>query len=285
MNALTARSCGKEKSVAQISKKRARELKKDDKFKQTTMRAFDRAGNVLEGKGRTMLYVIGAVVALAVLAGAWTWWSNRKSDEARAALGRAIEVAETPVSPTPAPGSTTPSFPTERERAQKAVEEFQKVADKYGDPYDDIARFMAATQMLEVERAKGISQLAEISKNGSGGIATRARFALAQAKESDGQHDEAAALYQELLKANESSVVPDTINLRLAAVYEKQGKKSEAVEILFRIVEAARNAKDKDGKPAPTSDAASDAAKKLETLDPARYAQLPPEPPRAGMPF
>jgi hypothetical protein len=70
------------------------------------------------------------------------------------------------------------------------------------------------------------------------------------------------------------------VNFRLASVYEKQGKKSEAADILFQMVKASREAKDKDGKPVPASSAARDADKKLEGLDPARHAQLPPEPTR-----
>lgn len=243
------------------------------------MGVFDRVGHRMEGRGRTLLMVIAGLVALAVLAGVYSWWSARRTNEARAALGRAIEIAQTPVTPSPSPGSTTPSFPTERERAQKAHEEFQRVADKYGDPYDDIARFMAATQLLAVERPRGIGELEKIAQSGNNEIATRARFALAQAKEADAQYDAASALYQELLKQNEAVIAADTLNLRLASVYEKQGKKTEAVDILFRMVKAARDAKGADGKPAPQTEAVRQAADKLETLDPQRHAQLPPETP------
>lgn len=271
------RSCSK-KTVARYSKKRARELK-HDKFRDATMNAFDLLGNRLEGKGRTIIYAIAAVVALAVLISVWSWWSNRHTDEARRALGRAIEIAETPVTPSPSPGATTPSFPSERERAQKAADEFQKVADKYSDPYREIARYLAATNRLTIDRNRGMSELEALSKSSNSEIAARAKFALAQAREADRQYDAAAALYSELAKEKDSVVVPpDTANLRLASIYEKQGKKSEAVDILFRLVETARKAQGKDGKPAPQSAAAREAAQKLEKLDPSRFAQLPPEP-------
>jgi hypothetical protein len=73
--------------------------------------------------------------------------------------------------------------------------------------------------------------------------------------------------------------------LFLARVYEKQGKKKEAAELLFKIVEASRNAKDEDGKPVPASAAASDAAEKLQKVDSDMYAKLPPEASRADLPF
>jgi predicted negative regulator of RcsB-dependent stress response len=105
------------------------------------------------------------------------------------------------------------------------------------------------------------------------------KFALAQAKESDGKFDEAAQLYSELAKQNNPSVTAETANLRLAKVYNKQGKKKEASDVLFNIVDASRKAKDEKNQPAPISAAAREAATELQKIDPARYAQLPPETP------
>ena len=52
------------------------------------------------------------------------------------------------------------------------------------------------------------------------------------------------------------------------------------------MVKAAREAKDKDGKPLSPSAAAGDAADTLRRLDPARHDQLPKEPPASGtLPF
>jgi tetratricopeptide (TPR) repeat protein len=270
---------------SKTSKKRARELK-HDRFRDATISAFDRLGDRFAGKGRTILYAIAAVVALAALAGLWSWWSGRRADEARRALGQAIEISEAPVSASPPPGSTTPSFTNERERAEKAVKEFEQVAARYGDPYREIARYFMAVNLLTVDRNRGLSDLEAISKIDNRDVAARAKFALAQVKEADGQYDAAAALYRELGGEKEPVVSSDTVNLRLAAVYEKQGKKNEAADILFRLIEAARKAQGKDGKPAPQQSAtAREAAQKLETLDPARYAQLPPEPRANELPF
>jgi hypothetical protein len=72
-------------------------------------------------------------------------------------------------------------------------------------------------------------------------------------------------------------VTQDVANFRLASVYEKQGKKKEAADILFNIANNARNAKDKDNKPVPPSSVAREAAQELQKLDPDRFAKLPPE--------
>lgn len=267
--------------MARYNKKRARELK-HDAFRDTTMGLFDRLGNLLEGKGQLILYGLAAVIALGILFGTWTWWSGRKSDEARRALGRAIEITDAPV--TPSPGSTALSFPTERERAQRAIEEFQKVAAKYKD-YREKANYFIAVNTLALDRNKGIDQLQALTGSSDKEIATLSKFALAQAREAGGEYDEAARLYSELAQQNNLLVPADTANLRLASVYEKQGKKKEAADLLYAIIDASRKAKDAEGKPAPKSSAAREAAQKLEKLDSARFAQLPPEPVTTDLPL
>lgn len=273
--------------MAQPNKKRQRELRQD-RFRDTTMNVFDRLGDRLAGRGRTILYGLAAVVALTALAGLWSWWSGQRADEARRALGHAIEIAEARVNPSPAPASTTPSaltFPTERERAQKAFEEFQNVAAKYPDPYRAKARYFAAVNLLTLDRNRGLGELEALAKNSDTETVGWAKFALAQAREADGQYDQAVALYSELAKQADEFVPHDTVNLRLAAIYEKQGKKKEPADILFQIVETARKAKDQNGKPLPESPTVREAAQKLESLDPARFAQLPPAPPPSNLPF
>ena len=113
-----------------------------------------------------------------------------------------------------------------------------------------------------------------------------AKFALAQAKEADGNLDDAARQYSELVNLKSNVVTPETANLRLAVVYNKQGKTKEASDILFNLVSAARNARDKDGKPVPESSASREAAQELLKVDPSRHAQLPQPPsPLGGLSF
>lgn len=272
--------------MPKYNKKRAKELQ-HDKFRDAAGRVFDRVGNRLEGQGKAILYGIVGVVALVVIVGFFINWRNRKSDEARRALGRAMVLVTTPLATaSPAPGATGPTFATEQERAQRAIDEFQKVAAKYGDPYQTQARYFIATNMLYIDREKAINELAEVSKASVVEPATLAKFALAQAKEADAKYDEAAKLYGELAAQNGVVVTRDAANLRLAAVYEKQGKKQEAADLLFNIVDASRKAKDSEGSPLPTSTTARDAGEKLQKLDPDRYAKLTPEaPPSGDLPF
>jgi len=270
--------------LAKYKKKRARQLQQD-RFRDTTMGLLDRLGNVLEGKGWSILYGIAGLVLVTLILGFWIRWSNRKSDEARRAIGRAISLATAPVSATPAADATGPTFANERDRAQRAIEEFEKVAAKYGDPYRAEARYFIATNLLYVDRNKGINGLADLSKSKISEVATLSKFALAQAKESDGNYDDAAQLYREIAGQNGAVVTPDIVNLRLALLYEKQGKKKEAADLLFNIVNAGRKAKSADGTPISPSAAVRDAGQELQKLDPDRYAQLPPESPPGDLAF
>ena len=262
--------------MAKYKKKRARELQ-HDRFRDTTMSFFDRLGDLLEGRGRTILYGLGGLILASLLIVFFVKWNNRKNDEARQALGRAINIQTAAVSPSPIPGSSETTFSTERERAEKAIAEFEKVAAKYGDPYKSESLYFIASNRLVVDRQKGISELTQLSSNSNGEVAALSKFALAQANESDGKLDDAARLYSELAKLNSATVTPETANLRLAKVYEKQGKKKEAADLLFNIVDAARKAKGSDNQPVPQSAAARQAAEDLQKLDPDRYGQLPPE--------
>lgn len=262
--------------MAKYKKKRARELK-HDRFRDTTMLLADRLAERVAGRGKQILYGLVAVVVIAVAAYGLVRWRNKHTEEAEAALGRAIAITRAEVSASPNPTAREPVYVTEQERAQHAIEEFEKVAAKYGDPYRTEARYFIATNLLLTDRAKGLSQLQTLSQSG-GEIGLLAKFALAQADEADGKYDEAAALYAEIAKLNATLVTPESANLRLAAVYNKQGKKKEAADLLFSIVDAARKAKDKDGKPVPESAASREAAQQLQKIDPARWAQLPPAP-------
>lgn len=274
--------------MARHTKKHAREVRRD-KLRDGALKNLEKVGDRLEGRGSVILYALGGLALVGLLAFAYSLWNGKKENEAQRAMGRAIEIASAKIgtsATTPAAAPDELTFPTERERAERAADEFKKVADKYGEPFRSQANYLRAANLLSFDRPQGTSQLEGLAKSSNDAVAAWAKFALAQARESDGQFDAAAALYKELASAREPRVVPaDTANFRLAATLEKQGKPSEAAEILFQLVKAARETKDQAGKPVTPSAAARDAAEKLETLDPAKHAQLPPAPPAASGPL
>jgi tetratricopeptide (TPR) repeat protein len=263
--------------LAKYKKKRARELK-HDRFRDTTMLLADRLADRVAGRGKQILYGLIALVLIAVAAYGVVRWRQKHTEEAEAAMGRAIAINRAEVNASPPPNSKDPVFTTEQERAQRAIEEFQKVGNKYGEPYRTQARYFIATNELVTDRAKGMSDLQSLSQ-GRSETAVLAKFALAQAREADGDNDQAAKLYAEIAQIGSAVVTTETANLRLANVYNKQGKQKEAADLLFGLVDAARKAKDKDGKPVAESSASREAAQLLQKIDPARWAQLPQQPP------
>ena len=259
--------------MAKYKKKRARELK-HDRFRDATMLLVDRLADRI-GQHRTqILYGLIGLVVVAIGIYAIVRWRGRHAEEAGAAMGRAIAVSIADIGPNPPPGSRDPFFTSQQERSERAIQEFEKVAAKYGEPYRTEARYFIAMNELVTDRLKAETDLQNLT-NAGGEIGVLAKFALAQAKESDGNLDQAAALYSQLASVNSPVVTTDSANLRLAVVYNKQGKKKEAADILFNMVSAARTAKDKDGKAVAESAAARAAAQELLKVDPTRHSQLP----------
>lgn len=262
--------------MAKYKKKRARELK-HDRFRDATMLLADRLADRVAGRRQQILYGLIALVVIAIGVYAFVRWRHKHAEEAQAAMGRAIAINAADIAQAPPPGSKDPVFSSQQERSERAIHEFQKIAAKYGEPYRTEARYFIATNELVTDRLKAEKDLQDLSQ-GSGDTAILAKFALAQAKESDGNLAEGARLYGEIAQANSPLITPNSANLRLAAIYNKQGKKKEAADILFNMVDVARKARDKDGKPIPESSASREAAQELLKIDPTRHAQLPPPP-------
>ena len=245
-----------------------------DVFQKKGTEAVTSAIQAMEGKGKNFLKGLIAVAVIAVIAVVIYAWTNRSNEAGQAALGKAIETVSAPISATPAAGSTEKSFKSEKERAEAAVKAFDDVASKFGGDIAKKAKYFSATQKLVLDRAAGLAELESISKEG-GEVGSLAKFALAQAKNTDGKSDESLALYRELASAKDSVVPKDTVNFEIAKILEKQGKKDEAVEAYFQIAKAASELKDKDGAGVPLSQTAREAKEKVQELNPEKAKEIP----------
>jgi hypothetical protein len=246
-----------------------------DPFQQRVGGKIEEAGKIFEGQGRNILYGLAALVVLGVIIGLIYWGTGRSNAAAQTALGKAIEISETRVTDQPVPaGSTEKTFKTEKERAEAAVAEFDKVAEKFGGDVGEKAKYFAASNRLGLDRAAAIVSLEELSKSSSD-VGKLAKFALAQTRAEDGKVDDAIALYQELAAMSDPIVSKATVNFEIAKLYEKQGKKQEAVDLLFNLVKTASEAKDSDGKSIPLTPTAQNAKDKLKELDPEKAKEIP----------
>lgn len=252
-----------------------------DAFQSNVNRRLEESSKVFEGKGKTILYAIAAIAVLAILIGIFMSYNRRSNATAQTALGKAIETSQAQVTDQPLPaGSTMKSFKTEKERAEASIAEFQAVADKFGGDVGEKAKYFIAVNRLSVDRPAAVTELENLAK-GSGEVGTLSKFALAQAKTSDGKLDEAVTIYQDLAKMSDAIISKDTINFNLAQILEKQGKKTEAADLYYNIAKTAADAKDTEGKAIPLSQTAREAKDKLTALDPEKAKTIPEPTPEA----
>lgn len=255
----------------------------EDRFQKTVGRGVEGFGKAIEGRGRTILYIIGALVVVGIIVFVIASWSRRSSSEAQTALGRAIEIAEARVTSVPMPaGSTEKTFKTEKDRADAAIAAFQKVVDMGSGAVAEKAKYFIAMNKLATDRAGAIADLEALSQ-GSSDTAYLAKFALAQIRTDDGQYDQAAKLYEELAGVDNPVLSKETINFNLAGVYQKQNKTKEAADLYYNIVKAASEAKNADGDPAPQTETARTAREKLTEIAPDRAKEIAE--PEAANPF
>lgn len=256
-----------------------------DAFQSNVNRRLEESSKVFEGKGKTILYAIAAIAVLAILIGIFMSYNRRSNAAGQTALGKAIETSQAQVTDQPLPaGSTMKTFKTEKERAEASIAEFQAVADKFGGDVGEKAKYFIAVNRLSVDRPAAVTELESLAK-GSGEVGTLSKFALAQAKTSDGKLDEAVTLYQDLAKMSDPIISKDTININLAQILEKQGKKTEAADLYFNIAKTAAEAKDADGKAIPLSLTAREAKDKLTAIDPEKAKTIPEPTPEAPTGF
>ena len=259
-----------------------------DEFQTKVGKRIEDFGTKFEGKSKNILYGLAAVAVLAVLILIFFSWNRRSNAQAQTALGKAIETSQAQVSDSPAPaGSTAKVFKTDKERSEAAIAEFQTVVDKFGGAVEEKAKYFIAVNRLKLDRAAGIVELEPLSKS-SGEIGALSKFALAQAKASDGKYDEAVTLYNELIGLSNPILSKDTLNFELAQIYQKQGKTNEAADHYYNIAKAASEAKGLDDKPVPMSQTAREAKDKLEEINPERAKEIvepAPESPFGGMPL
>ncbi|NNE67574.1 MAG: hypothetical protein HKN33_13500 [Pyrinomonadaceae bacterium] len=274
----------KQYELPETQEEKAKVQYRDD-FQTTVGKKLEDFGSKLEGKGRMIMYGIGALIVLAVIAGLFYMSQRRADNRAQAALGEAIKTSSARITDAPQPPDAIEKvFKTKKERAEAAITELQNVSTTYGGQYAEKAAYLIAINRLDIDRAAGIKELEGIA-TGSTKEASMAKFALAQTRVDDGKLDEAAKLYSELLQADDPVISKVTINTALAKIYEKQGKKKEAVAIYFEIAKAASEAKDAQDKPIPLTQSETEAKAKLEELDPEKAKEIKePEPADPGLP-
>jgi predicted negative regulator of RcsB-dependent stress response len=141
-------------------------------------------------------------VALVVvlLAVGFYFYRQRQHSTREAALGRAIQVQETPVGP-PTPGNTSVStFPTQQVKDQAASKVFTDLKNQYpGTPEGEIARyFLGIIQANGGNLAEAEKSLQEAASKGDEKYASLAKLSLGQVYFAQGKIDQGKKVFEDL---------------------------------------------------------------------------------------
>jgi len=261
--------------VPQATTESKEKIRYEDPFQKAVGKKVEDAAGVFAGQGRNILYGLAAAAVLGLVI--WIIYSRLGSSNAeeQPALGKAIETSQAQISMTPPlAGSTQKTFTSQKERAEASIAEFQAVVDKFGGAVGEKAKYFVAANKLTVDRGAAIKELEALSASG-GEVGSLSKFALAQTRVEDGKADEAIKLYQELAGSSDTVVAKETVQWELAKLFEKQGKKEQAVDTLFAMVKTASETKDLDGKAVPLTTTVQAAKQKLQELDPVKAKEIP----------
>jgi TolA-binding protein len=210
-------------------------------------RSVAKARQTIDTRGRDITRLVIAVVAVLLVAGAWTLWRQSKAAKANTSLASALAVYEAPVvTPTaPAPGSPMPvpqpgTYQTEQAKLEAALPKFVETASTYpGTDAGITAEYHAAGILASLGRHPEAEQRyqAVIDKAGSRIYARTSRLGLAASQVAQGKFDAAIATYTELTRDTNSTIPVDGVLMQLGRAYAQAGRKEEAARAFNRVVE------------------------------------------------
>src|SRR5262245_9888357 len=192
---------------------------------------------------REVLYIIGLVLAVALIALGWFYYEKHQQGESQRVLGTALKKLEAPVgdAATRNPNFNPEfSYKTESEKYSAALKDFEQIIKDYGNtPAADIARYQAgvcAYYLSDTKKAE--SYLKESTRVSDRNVLYYlSRIALANFYSGTGKYDDAVKLLNEGIQKNKDLVPQENLLLQLADVYEKSGKTKEERETLQKITD------------------------------------------------
>ncbi|MCL4821718.1 MAG: tetratricopeptide repeat protein [Vicinamibacteria bacterium] len=185
--------------------------------------------------------IVGAVVLVAVLAGAWSWWRGTREAGASAALAdglRAFEGVSKAEQPASAGTSTAP-WADARERYTRAADAFDAIVKDYsGTSAADWARYyggLSRLQLGEVDKArdaaKAVAAMNDPMLRSLGGLA------LAEVERQAGQPAAAAEALGRLVADPQYALPKDHALLRQAACLEEAKRFGDARGLYRRLLD------------------------------------------------
>lgn len=220
-----------------MNKELKQQIKQDE-----VLTGIDHAWKWLVANQTTARTVGLAVVAVAALAGGFTYFQNHRSDAANRQLDEALALYTRPlaaeVAATGAPGES--SFATATEKYTKAAAAFDGVERAYPTlPAGVRARYYGALCRIELRdyetARKTLAALAERDKGSLEGVL--ARLALADIDRRTGAYDKAAEVYKTLAGDPASPLPRELALMNLGATLEDAKRPAEASASYKQLVD------------------------------------------------
>ena len=236
---------------------------KENAFAAALVRLRDR----LEGTGPAFGVGAGLGVAVLLLFGGYSMWSERTASQAGALLASALVVADAPVVPPPppptpvpdsdgtegepaAPATVTPpapfvqpagTYPTVAAKMTEALPKLLEAADAYPSTQSGItARYRAATGLATLGRHdESAEQYRQVIEQDDTGVYTRmATLGLADVELARGSYDAAIELLEASSGPEAAEHLPiDGVLMRLGHAYDLAGRADEARATFQRVLE------------------------------------------------
>jgi len=208
--------------MAQQQKISRKTLLKDDQLVEHAPDIID----WLETNKGLVIRSVAGVIAVAVVVGAWSLWSNSRRAAAAEMLDEGLKAYEPP---TP-PGATQAPAP----KLAEALAAFERAADRGGGSGVGMTgSFYRAKVLVELGRAAEAAPILERVADAAptAVMAASARALLATAYEKAGEAEKAAAVLTQLAADPDGVFPADAALLRLGALREGQGKPAEAKQV------------------------------------------------------
>jgi tetratricopeptide (TPR) repeat protein len=212
--------------------------------------ALGQAQSWASSNSRTLLTIVGAVVAVGVGVLGYMAWRNSTDNQARVMLAEAMVIEEARVMPPAPPAGTTNdpnaiggqqpgTYPTEQAKLEAALPKFQAAADAY--PSSDAgltARYHAGKALVSLGRFDdAVKQYDQVIAGGNPLLVRAARLGKGEAQLRAAQYDPAIATFKQIVDQKDAALPAEAVLMELARAYKLAGKTADARTTLQQIVD------------------------------------------------
>lgn len=178
-----------------------------------------------------------ALLASAVVVGG-IFYLRRQQAQAGEAFAKALATFHAPVTDSPPPGATSPTFKSEEEKYTEALKQFQEVAVQHSRHVPGrLSRYYAALCMQKLGKLSEAEQeLRSIGQQESPDVAALAKMALADVYQQTDRAEEAEKLYRELENTPAATVPKATVQIALADLLRAKNPQ-HALELYKQIAQ------------------------------------------------